>query len=478
MSAPMSRRLFSCTAAALAAVGALTTRVAHAEDEAAAKPAAEAVEPAFVPDVEPPPGPRDPVAGFAGERPFLRSPGNEVVLLPQLRLEVGGAFFPRTEPKSGFLLRRARVGLAGWMGSQFYFDVEGDFAQGADPFAPGGTAPTDVYAAFAPEGDLMIIQAGRFDVPFSFENRTPEGFAPFLERSLVGRAIGAPFRKDVGLMIQGADDARTIHYAAGVFNGDGPGFRNADGEVDFIGRLVGAPFARTSFASLRGISLGGSAWYGQRDDGQPFPKQTTTGGFVVFDPAWTSGGATPLSLRQNGRVLAFGGELNVPIGDSFGVRGEVFYKKQDLTEDSVSGTGASLTTLGRAKLQALGGYGEAWVWLLGDGRQLPRAGLELPARLGRVVEAAPEHGVSLALRAEMLKEDLTSSQTILGDPNLATTRVLSGSAAVTYWYGRRVRASLIYGLTALKGTSEAVKDNVADNGAYEHEVLVVAAMSL
>ncbi|HVZ73629.1 MAG TPA: porin [Polyangia bacterium] len=433
---------------------------------------------ALAQDAEPAPGPHDPLAGFAGEQPFVRSPGNEIVLLPHLRLEVGGAFFPRNDPKSGFVLRRARVELAGWMGDQFYFDVAGDFATGSAPLAPGGTAPTDMFAAWAPMGDLVILQAGRFDVPFSFENRTLEGYAPFLERSLVGRAVGAPFRKDVGVMVQGVDSARTFHYSVGLFNGDGPAFQNADDQIDVIGRVVLAPLARSSVDSLRAASLGGSAWLGQRGGAQPFVPQATPGGFVVFDPAWTSSGATSLALRQNGSLLAFGGELNLPVGDLFGVRGEFFFKKQDLTEDSVGATGASLMTMGRAKLQQVGGYGEAWVWLLGDGRQLPRAGLELPTRLGRVVEAAPTHGVTLALRGEMLKEDLTSTQGFLGDPNLATTRVLAGSGAFTYWYGRRVRASFIYGLTALKGTTENVKENVANNGAYEHEVLVVVAMAL
>jgi phosphate-selective porin len=428
---------------------------------------------------EPAPGPRDPLAGFAGEQAFVRSPGNEVVLLPGLRLEAGGAFFSRSQTKSGFLLRRARVELEGWMGAQFYFDLAGDFATGAEPRAPGGTAPTDAYVAFAPDGDLFVLQVGRFDVPFSFENRTREGYAPFLDRSLVGRAIGAPFRKDVGLMAQGADDARSIHYSVGVFNGDGPAFRNADDQFDFIGRVVGAPFARSSSEGLHDATVGVSGWYGQRQDGQPFLPQTTSGGFVVFDPAWTTGGNTPMSLalHQNGSLWALGGEVSLPITHVAGVRAEGFFKKQNLTEDSIGAAGA-FTTLARAKLQSLGGYGEAWVWLTGDDRQLPRPGLELPKRLGRVVEAEPAHGLQLAVRADFLKEDLTSTQTTLGDPNLATTRILGGSVAVNYWYGRRVRASLIYALTGLRGTSENVKDAIATSGAYEHELMAIVAMAL
>jgi hypothetical protein len=459
---------------------ALTGRVARAADgdEGASTPATAPVAPQSNP--ERPPGPRDPLAGFAGERAFLRSPGNEVVLYPGLRLEVGGAFFPRQQPRSGFALRRARVELAGWMGPLFYFDLAGDFAVGAEPLAPHGTPPADAYAAFAPAGDLFILQVGRFDVPFSLENRTPEGDAPFLERSLVGRALGAPFRKDVGVMVQGADDARSFHYALGVFNGDGPDLRNADDQVDFIGRVVGAPFARTSVDSLRAASLGVSAWYGQRRDAQPFLPQTTPGGYVVFDPTWTTRGNAPMSLalHQNGSTVALGGELNLPLSHVFGARGEFFYKQQNLTEDSLGASGALPTTLGRAKLQALGGYGEAWVWLMGDDRQLPRPGLELPTRLGRVADAPPAHGVTLAVRGEVLKEDLTSTQAILGDPNVATTRVLGAAGTITYWYGRRVRASLVYALTGLYGTTEKVRDDVATNGTFEHELLIAAAMAL
>ena len=36
--------------------------------------------------------------------------------------------FPRQTPKSGAYLRRARVGLRGWLGGSFYFDVSADFA--------------------------------------------------------------------------------------------------------------------------------------------------------------------------------------------------------------------------------------------------------------------------------------------------------------------------------------------------------------
>jgi hypothetical protein len=115
---------------------------------------------------------------------------------------------------------------------------------------------------------------------------------------------------------------------------------------------------------------------------------------------------------------------------------------------------------------------------MGDDRQLPRAGLELPVRLGRVVEPPPQHGVMLAARGELLKEDLTSNQAVLGDPNLATTRLSSLSLAVSYWYGRRVHASVDYVMTFIAGSTENVKATLATSGKSEQELLLLVAMGL
>jgi hypothetical protein len=447
---------------------------------AASATAADTVPPAAAADAPPGPGPHDPLAGFAGEEAFLRSPGNEVVLMPDLRLQVGGSFLPRSTPTSGFYLRRARVGLAGWMGPMFYFDVGGDFAPTVDPAAPGGAAATDAYVTFAPLlDDLVLVQAGQFDVPFTLENRTAEPYLPFIARSLPVRTLGAPHNKDIGVMVHGADDARSVYYSAGLFNGDGPGRRNADNQVDFIGRVVVSPLARLSGDVLRGLAFGGSGWYGQHLAGTQLQTQTTPGGFVVFDPTWTTGQGTPMpfALHERGKVLALAGELSIPIAHLFGLRGEVVWKKQDLAEDQLNPDGSTLMPGGRASFQGIGGYGEVWAWLLGDDRQLPAPGLQLPRRLGRVGGSTGDHGVMVTARGEFVKEDLTSNQTTLGNPNLATTRAVAATAAVNYWYGRRVRASANYGLTILSGTSERVKSLVAA-GKYEHELLFLLGMSL
>ncbi|HVU50030.1 MAG TPA: porin [Polyangia bacterium] len=469
-------RLFAKGIALLAMSG----RVGAASAEEAAAPAAVPEAPRPDGAATPGPGPQDPLAGLAGEHAFLRSPSNEIVLFPGFLLQVGGAFYPRQldDLRSGFTLRRARLELAGWLGPMFYFDVAGDFTAADGPPASGGRPPSDAYLAFAPEGDLFIVQAGQFDAPFSLENRTLDAYLPFVDRSLVVRTLAAPYNKDLGVMVHGTDDARLVYYSGGVFNGDGPALRNGDNRVDVIGRVSVSPLARTSLDAFHEVSLGASAWYGQRAAGQAFPTQATPGGFAFFVPSWTMGQMPPLTfdLLESGSTLTLGGELNAPIGHQAGVRGEGVLKEQDLAEAVIATDGSPPTTRGRAHLRGFGGYGEAWLWLVGDDRLLPRPGFELPKRLRRVVEPPAEHGLMVTARGELLQEDLTSTSTN-ANPNTATTRLVTATLGVNYWYGRRVRATLNYALTFLSGTTENVK-NLQATSKTEQEVLLLLAMGL
>jgi hypothetical protein len=477
----LCRRFAKGLALLAMSAAAMTGRVAGAAEGEAATPAAGAPVEAPRPEgaATPAPGPRDPLAGLSGERAFLRAPSNEIVLFPGLLLQVEGAFYPRGGSfDSGFSLRRARVELAGWMGPMFYFDLQGDFAPGGGPAAPGARPPTDAYAAFAPVGDLFIVQAGQFDAPFSLENRTLEAYLPFVERSLAVRALTVPSNKDLGVMAHGTDDARMIYYSGGVFNGEGPELGNADNKFDVIGRVSVAPLARSSIGLLREASLGASAWYGQHVAGRAFPTQRTPGGFVFFNPVWTGTGGTTLDLLEGGSTLSLGGELNLPIGHQFGLRAEGFLKNQDLAESSIAADGTPVATMALAKLKGTGAYGEAWVWLLGDDRLLPRPGFELPVRLSRLAEPPAEHGLMLAARGDFLQEDLTSTNVQLSDPNLATTRLVAATFGVNYWYGRRVRLTFDYVLTLFSGSTERIKMTMATNGTAQHEVLLLLQMGL
>jgi phosphate-selective porin len=420
----------------------------------------------------------DPIGDFA-DGVFLRSRDGAIVLFPGGRLQIDSAFFQRQTPKSGAYVRRARVELRGWLGPLFYFDVSGDFA----PAPPAGTdvAPSalpaaDAYLAFAPYGDRLILQAGQLDVPFTLENRTSDAYTDFIERAMVARSLGAPRNKEVGVMVHGLVGDGRFYYSAGLFNGEGPEFRNVDNQSDTIGRLVATPFAGSDRWWSR-LSIGGSFWYGNHVLGPEAPVQATAGGMVFFEPHWTSGQTAPLSfeLHEQGTVTALGGELNLPLGDRFGLRGEVVWRRQHLSEDDTSQGLA--TPVGDATLAGISGYGELWFWLLGDDRLLPAPGMELPLRIGASEHPPLTEGLQLALRAEVLKENLTSGNPTLGDPGIATTRVTSGTVGVNYWRGRFVRLSANYSVNEWSGTSITVMELAAVQK-FEQELLLRFAMSL
>ncbi|HVR02569.1 MAG TPA: porin, partial [Polyangia bacterium] len=136
--------------------------------------------------VAPPPPPEEPLAGFSNGTAFLRSPDNGFVLFPNGRLQSDlylyktGAPYALV-PKNSFILKRARLELAGWVGAFVYFQIGADFATGA-PAAAGVTPAqtninaTDDFVALAPCEDYFILQVGQFDAPFTLENRTSDKY--------------------------------------------------------------------------------------------------------------------------------------------------------------------------------------------------------------------------------------------------------------------------------------------------------------
>jgi hypothetical protein len=232
----------------------------------------------------------------------------------------------------------------------------------------------------------------------------------------------------------------------------------------------------------RGVTVGGSGWYGRHVQGPTLPIQATPGGLQFINPRWVNGQATPVTLemREQGPVMALAGELSVPIARRFGLRAEGVFKRQDLVEAEVSTTAGTWLTRGNASVEGIAAYGEMWVWLAGDDRLLPVPGLQLPFRPDRRprFEDRPfDPGLMFTLRGEILKEDITSNQTTLGNPNRATTRVVSGTAGLNYWRGRLVRFSINYTGNYWSGTSETIKTLAAANK-LEHEVLLRFALSL
>src|SRR6185295_15636462 len=220
---------------------------------------------------------------------FLRSPDNTFILFPNGRLQVDGYVFKTDNPKpnNGFLLRRARLELGGWIDNLVFFSLAGDFAAGA----PAGAAPvaqsnlntTDDYIALAPYGSIAMLQVGQYDAPFTLENRTSDKYFDFMERSITVRAFGIPDNKEIGAMVHGYNDPKNFYYSIGYFNGDGQNFRNADNNVDLMMRAWVAPMSFMGEGPLHDATIGGSFWTGNRSNTLALASQTTQAGFTFLN---------------------------------------------------------------------------------------------------------------------------------------------------------------------------------------------------
>jgi phosphate-selective porin OprO and OprP len=459
--------------------------------EAAPAPTAEPPPPPpppAAPAPAPAPAPIEPLAGVSDGTAFLRSTDGEFVLLPNGRLQVDGYFFKSENPtpNNGFLLRRARAELAGWVGPWFFFTIAGDFAAGspagANPVAQANLNATDDYVAIAPWGDRAILQFGQFDAPFTLENRTSDKYFDFMERSITVRAFGAPTNKEVGFMLHGSQPDKLFYYSAGLFNGDGQNYRNADKRFDFIGRAWLAPLALTKLDAVKSITLGGSVWLGKRNNALPLPTQTTQGGFVFFKPSWSTtnamGVAVPYELHQNGNLTAWALEADAPFAHRAGVRWEYVNKNQKLATNDVSKPDKQ-TPGGAATFKGYSTYGEAWCWLLGDDRIIGAPGLQLPPRLKKFGTTAPRSGLMLAARVEYLNETVTeaadTAALMLGDKVAGRTKVTSFELGANFWYSKRWRTTFNYVLNHFGGDSPTVQ---ALKSKQEHELLFRLAVAL
>jgi len=483
---------------ALAAVTALVTRSAAAAQEAAPAPAEGAPAPAAppetpAPEVAPPPAPApatttvtvttvapppsiapgmslltEPLAGWSDGTAFLRSPDNLFLLFPNGRLQIDGLFYHSDgdkTPTDTFLIRRARIELAGWIGPMFYFNIAGDFAVGAPattvPVAQTNLATTDNYVMVAPWGDLAMLQVGQFDAPFTLENRTSDKYFDFMERSITVRAFAIPSNKEIGAMVHGLLPDRHFYYSLGVFNGDGQNYRNVDNDFDFMGRAWVAPFTFGGPPILQGLTVGGSMWQGFRNDALPLATQTTQGGFAFFTPRWTNAAmgttaASTFELHQDRHLEEYAAEINAPINHKYGARWEFVWKSQPFSTFDL-GTGKPVPNNAGGKEQGYATYGYIWWWPIGDDRIIGEPGLQLPARFKKFGIKAPQTGVMIVAKLDYLNETITFYDTpvpLTGQANVAgQTKVWSAGLGVNYWFSKRFRLTGNYVFNSFSGNN-------------------------
>jgi hypothetical protein len=438
--------------------------------------------------------PTDPLAGYTGDSVYLRSADNEFQLMPGGRLQVDGYFFKRETdkmPTPSFLLRRARLEVAGWVGRWFFFNIGGDFAAGApagaDPVPQSWLATTDNFVGIAPWKHLAILQIGQYDAPFTLENRTSDKYIDFMERSMTVRAFGIPSNKETGAMVHGMLPSKVAYYSVGVFNGDGQNFRNTDSFFDIMGRGYIAPFAIAGEKSLEDIEIGGSFWKGTRgNNGLQVATQTTQGGLAFLSPTFRitppamGAAAIPVEVHQRGDLLALAAELHVPIVHKYGFRLEYVHKKQDIGYmDATTPAALALRTAGSLDGWSL--YGEVWAWLLGDDTMLPAPGLQLPSRLKKFETKAPKHGVMVAVRVEHLDEVVSAdADQTTADTVSRNRRISSLQLGANYWYSKRFRASFNYAVNWFDGNAAQLTALQSTLGGHksDHEFLFRLGIAL
>jgi phosphate-selective porin len=475
----------------------LSPGLARAADAPAVPPAPAAVAaPAPVAPPAPAPAPpSEPLAGVSDGSLFLRSPDDAFVFFPNGRLQVDTYLFhsDNKTPHDSFLVRRARLELAGWISGLAFFHLAGDFAAGVPatsgvPAAQSNLNTTDAFVAVAPWGTLAMLQVGQYDAPFTLENRLSDKYFDFMERAITVRAFGIPDNKEIGAMVHGYDAPKRFMYSLGLFNGDGQNFKNVDGNFDWMGRAWVAPLAFKGDGPFHDVSIGGSFWTGERENALALPSQTTQGGFTFlsFSQFTTSAASgmpnTPVQLRQSGRLKAFAFELNAPIAHKLGIRYELVWKESPLAVASVASNGSG-TSIGGAKLSGYSMYGELSYWAIGDDLIIgDQQGLEPFPRFKKFGVSPPRSGLMLALRLEYLNEEVTeeadAAALSLGLPAVGKTKVTSLQLGVNYWRSKRFRASFNYVLNHFGRGADATPLLAALPSAYEQEFLFRLAIAL
>jgi hypothetical protein len=409
---------------------------------------------------------------------FLRTRGNELVLLPSARLEVDGYDYATPDPfTSGQVLSvdRIRFDVAGWVGAKVFFDLSADFAGGVS------LRHTDNYVAVAPWGDRAIMQVGQFDAPFTLENRTPDRYLDSFARGSAVRAFAISENKDQGIMVHGTNPARNFYYSAALLNGEGPNVNGFSGQVDVMARAWVAPFSFRGPKRFGRVTVGGSAWTGSRSD-VPFDGQSTEGGYVFLTPAlwWMSGSMEPLGMRQQGRLVAGAFEVNAPITHRIGARFELIGKQQSLAAFDISRS--TPTIVGNMTLSGWAGYAEIWGWVLGSDRLLGSVaapGLQLPLRYSDLEDGRPRNGLMLSARVDRIDETMTpDGQAMIngvGIGSAGTTRLTAYSVSGSYWFTRRARLMVSYVYNSFDGVTPWLNGL---GGTQEQEVLGRLALAL
>jgi hypothetical protein len=461
-----------------------------------------------------------PLAGYSDRNFFLRDRHSWFVLVPKGRLNVdwynflnppplapgvmyNGAADARNPLRNSVFVRRARLGLAGTVARHIDFRVEGEFA--SLPTAGQYATVTDASAVvnYTP---LAQLEVGQFYAPFTLENPTSENFTDFMEKSSVVRfAVGTG--REIGAMVQGTLPRYVARYWVGVFEGDGQNVRNLDTLPAAIGRAVFAPLALLPGHEtwLQETWIGGSFWYQPTANvgGAATPSTsaatagdlanvTTQSGWSVFSSNYNNGvdgmgRAIRSHLAPDGTTIKYALELNVPLFQRFGIRGEYVHQSIDLRQyNDVNAVNGNVTrTAGAAgNLTGWGTYVEAYAWL-GGAVNVDRPGLyQVPHWNGYVPPQRPQWAVMLAAKYEHVAFDVSglANGVAARDPAVGHYALDTFEAGASFWVTRHARLMANYALNyvgagGFADAASLARRNLCFQG-FEHELSFRFAVSL
>jgi phosphate-selective porin OprO/OprP len=302
-------------------------------------------------------------AGIENYRPYFRTNDGDFKFELGGRLQVdfdaaepGARALTGAELKNRFLVRRARLELAGTMFKWIDLKLEADFAE--------DIILKDAYLdfRFLPEAAL---RGGQFKVPFSREELTSSRFINFVERSVLNDL--APAREQ-GVMVHGRFLEGVLAYQFGVFNGVPEEAPETNTAKELAGRLVVQPFRTTSIELVKGVYLGGNFTW---EPATELSAQGRTG--ARTDPRFRYFASQP----THGDKTRFGGDISWV----WGPVGLFFEYDQQRDQRNGCGTQSGGQCTGGADLAdviAQGFYVEAMFIVTGETK--PLAGPVIPKR--------------------------------------------------------------------------------------------------
>lgn len=198
------------------------------------------------------------------------------------------------EPSSEWIVRRARIGLRGWIAGWIRADLEADFGR-------GDAQLTDGYLTlrFAP---AFTLRGGHFKKPFNAHELISSRELLVAERDGAPRGANGPTpdglvddlrysRRDIGLEWDGRHER--LEWAAGVWNGTGDNEREDDDGKQVAGRL--------NVEIVPGWSASG-AWTGMRISEPPDAPDATW--YQAVELAVTGGEHAQPGWKALGQVMA------------------------------------------------------------------------------------------------------------------------------------------------------------------------------